>query len=125
MAQDPIVEDITKLIDAGKHALASGDGGDPTEFQRRLEGYLEVFDRWQSVLKTDTSVEQAIHALRDQVRPFLETLSQVHESVLLMCAKNRDAIGVQLSDVHKRASCLKRYIDTQPSRITIAGKRQG
>ena len=93
-----------------------------------LEAYLADFDVWQSrvtainPLGDESSLSQAARAA---LRSELEELSTVHRQVLDVAQQNRDRVHARIGDVRKRAQALKAYIDRYPSRITIAGKREG
>ena len=93
-----------------------------------LEEYLEAFDRWQSALQGNNPLapdSPVPAAEREAFRSQVEALEVDHRAVLELAQQNRDRIHTQMGGMRKRAQALKAYIDRYPSRITIAGKREG
>ncbi len=125
MEKELLASDISNLIEQAKHALAAGSSSKPEELLSRMDAYLAAFESWQKSLQTDQSAQQTVQQFGRETRALLEELASVHESVLRLCVESRDHIASMLSGVHKRATGLKRYLDQHPSRITIAGKREG
>ena len=87
-------------------------------FLNLVTEYLESFDRW-SVAVSVTGVPS------ESLRGALEELSGLHQQVIERADSHREKIKWDLGEIHRRAQGLKAYVDRFPSRITIAGKREG
>ena len=119
---------IRTLIALAQKALVAADSIDLTDFVDATETYLSALEQWQAEvnargtpLVATVSGEQEKESLRQRVKE----LQEVHQILLSRAADTKEGVGVQMSELHKRASGMKKYVDTFPARITIAGKRKG
>ncbi|MCC6953279.1 MAG: hypothetical protein IT290_04105 [Deltaproteobacteria bacterium] len=93
-----------------------------------LEDYLQAFDSWQLALSGTNPLapdSPLSESERDSFRSSVQQLETLHRAVLELAQNNRDRVYNQMGGVRKRAQALRAYIDKYPSRITIAGKREG
>ena len=121
-------DEIVHLSSLAAAALAEAGGSDVNLFAERVENYLAAVDQWQQA-NPEGALREAVMQLpedrRAVVRSELEALSRVHQQVLDATAQHRDAVAHRIGQVQVRTKQIRKYVDTLPSRITIAGKRQG
>jgi hypothetical protein len=107
------------LIGLCRNALALRESGETEAFLERTGIYLEAFGRFQAAF----DVEAARGS--DEIKRLLEELNSLHIT-LIACAKEfSQEVLNRLGDTHARAKAVRTYLDRYPSRITIAGKREG
>lgn len=112
-----MANEITHLKQLAERVLSL----DPTStesFLSLVTEYLEDFDRWAAAMS-------ATGAPSEPLRGALEQLSGLHQQVTERADLHREKIKWDLGETHRRAQGLKAYVDRFPSRITIAGKREG
>ncbi|HQH26107.1 MAG TPA: hypothetical protein PLP17_01810 [Oligoflexia bacterium] len=109
-------------------ALAVPEDGSLDEFVAKTEGYMEALEAWQaeigqSGLSNQTS-ELPEHE-KSMLRELISSLNERHQQLMVRAGMAKDNVGAAMGDIHRRAAGLKKYVDSYPSRITIAGKRKG
>lgn len=121
-------ERVQRLIVLAREALASSNEDSVEDFVVRIESYLQELESWQkeasqnNPLKEDSGLSDEE---RGVLRDAISELDQVHRELMAGTEQTKDGVGAAMGDLHRRSSGLKKYIDTQPSRISITGKRKG
>lgn len=119
---------ITDLQAMAKAALAIADAADAEAFVAETGKYLVAFENWQKGLggKNPLSDSSPLPpAEKEVLRKELTELNELHQRLIQRASQEKDNVGSAMGDMHRRAAGLKKYIDILPSRITIAGKREG
>ncbi len=119
---------VSDLIVLAQKAMSLADGFDLVAFVDATEAYLSTLEAWQAEvnargtpLVASVDSEQEKESLRQRVKE----LQEIHQRLLSRAADTKEGVGVQMTELHKRATGMKKYVDTFPARITIAGKRKG
>lgn len=94
-------------------------------FVEKVTAYLEQFESWRTGIEQQGDSGEESILSSEECRPQLELLQKLHQEVLSRATVQRDLVAHQLGEIHRRAQALKKYVDRYPSRITIAGKREG
>lgn len=115
-------QEIETLLVHAKAILTIDNDTNFDLFLEKLETYLHKLEQWQ---KQTEQQEFPVQGLNSPFAKLLEELHNVHSQVVDCANSRKEALREELSGIYKRAQGMKAYIDRFPSRITIAGKRQG
>lgn len=118
---------IDSLIRHAEEALAVPET-DVDQVLGKLDRYLVEFEKWQESLggKNPLAKDSLLSPeTQKKLRTQIEKLSTLHQQVVTRAETNRQGVHRQIAEIRKRTQALKAYIDRYPSRITIAGKREG
>lgn len=121
-------ERVQSLISLAEQALRISKEEGVELFTERTGAYLDALEQWQTQIKgqnplVDPSPLNAEE--RQSLRSLIERLGELHQELMTRAGAEKEEVGQQIGEVHKRAAGLRKYIDTAPSRITVAGKRKG
>lgn len=118
---------VRHLIELAQHALQL-EQSDPAPLLAEVDAYLQEFERWQgNIAQVNPLGTTSAFSEREKIefRNQLLELEQVHQELVTRAESCRDQIRSDITEIRKRTQGLKAYIDRYPSRITIAGKREG
>lgn len=118
-----ITGEIQNLIAAASLALAVDDQ-EIEKFLAAIAPYLNSFDSLNASFQPDVFV-QASTEQREAVQQLLLELDALHKKVLSRAEANKEIVSEVISDIHKRSSAMKRYVDTFPQRVSITKKKEG
>ncbi len=121
-------QDVSNLVALAESALASAEQKVVDEFVVKTGEYLDALEKWQQAMNQCNPLlegRELSDGERASFRAQIEKLGDLHQRLLNDAGSTKDDVGTKMSDVHKRAAGLRKYIDSAPSRITIAGKRKG
>lgn len=121
-------ESVVELITLAEQCLESSKENAVDEFVAKTGEYLDLLSKWQEAMNSHNPLvedESLSEEQRASFRQQIERLSELHQELLSKAGSTKEDIGSKMSEVHKRATGLRKYIDSAPSRITIAGKRKG
>ena len=119
---------VKHLLALAEEALQLRGGPSVEEFIGKTGEYLDALEVWQKGMNQDNPLlpgSSVSEAEKQMLRGEIEQLNELHQRLLSQAGAAKDDVGTQMSEVHRRASGLRKYIDSGPSRITIAGKRKG
>lgn len=125
--QDNSFAQVRRLIELAQHALQLGLL-DPAQLLVEVDAYLQEFELWQgNIAQVNPLGPTSSFSDNEKVqfRNELLELEQVHQELVTRAESCRDQIRSDITEIRKRTQGLKAYIDRYPSRITIAGKREG
>jgi len=114
------VSAVEQILGLASAALESGDAD---AFLENVERYLTAFEDWQR--SAPAELEGLTEAERDEYRQQVNALAALHNQVTANALERKGEVLSRIGEIRHRTMALKRYIDRYPSRITIAGKREG
>lgn len=120
MGTPDLISRLSALIEHAREIVAI-----PAEeleaFVQQVDVYLETLELWREdvVSKTPPS------AVADLIRAKVGELQTLHAEVLQRADSAKERVRGEIGDVQRRASVLKSYVDTLPSRISLVGKKEG
>lgn len=125
MAQNPesIIREIENLISNAGQALAVSEQ-EVESFLAVVTPYLDRFDALSASFQPD-AFALASNEQKENVRELLLNLDALHKQVLERAKSNKEIVSEVISDIHKRSSAMKRYVDTFPQRVSITKKKEG
>ncbi len=122
------LEAVTELIRSAASALAEECLVDAELFVERVDTYLQKLESWQAEIReVNPFAGNSLLSEREkeELRLRIEELNEKHQLLMTRASSVKDDVGEKMGDLHRRSSGLKKYVDTFPPRITIAGKREG
>ncbi|MCB0322333.1 MAG: hypothetical protein KDD69_02135 [Bdellovibrionales bacterium] len=124
----PSEAEVHELIAKAKAALALTGSPELELFVARTGEYLDALEQWQQAMAQQNPLVEPsalTPEAKESFRRSVEALNQVHQELMDRAGAAKEEVGQQMGEVHRRASGLRKYIDSGPSRITITGKRKG
>lgn len=111
------------VLAEAKNVLSLESSVEPQQFLSALEKYLTTFDEWR--LAGERDQPPAADPERANYRAVIEELNGLHARISAVVEEKKDQIRAKMGDIKRRTQIVKTYIDRYPSRVTIAGRRQG
>lgn len=118
-----LIRDIENLTSAAKHALAVGEQ-EVEDFLAAVTPYLDRFDILNASFKPDV-LAKASNEQKNNIQDLLLNLDTLHKQVIARAESNKGMVSEVISDIHKRSSAMKRYVDTFPQRVSMTKKKEG
>jgi len=119
---------VRKLLSLAQAALIVYNEGDLDSYVGKTNEYLSQLESWQQQIAGNNPLAEGsplADAEKNELRTLLQSLNEIHQQLMKHAVDARDHVGIEMGDLHRRATGMKKYLDVLPQRITIAGKRQG
>ncbi len=110
-----------KSLTAQAGAIVAIPEDDLVAFVEQVDVYLAALDSWRE----DVVRQAPAPAIAEQIRANVGALQGLHADVLKRADAAKERVRGEIGDVQRRASALKSYVDTLPSRISLVGKKEG
>ena len=113
------------LISLADVLLLFAEEGRREEFIAKLEDYV------QRLQELDQNVPKILFRLQEKELPYiksqLERLYALHKEVVRISENLRNAIGVNLDELHQKSNGLKKYLGVANNKepISLTGTRKG
>lgn len=123
-----LVSRLKTLVGYADAALAIDSAVEADRFLDAISLYLAELESWQREVQLEKPLApDSLLSDGEKVafRADVERLIALHQKLLQHAGLAKEEVGQRMGELHKKATGLKKYVDTLPARITIAGKREG